>query len=110
MGLRARTSRQYFPAWSPQRTFPDRDSGPVLAGKPRTALTTALAGLQAIDFVYNKSYDSGMSQRTIESFLVDAFATIEATSTAVGRVLVGPNDAATSDESDRAGLADELVP
>ena len=50
-----------------------------------------------------------MSQRTIEAFLVDAFATIEATSTAVGRVLVGPNDDATSDESDCAGLADELV-
>lgn len=50
-----------------------------------------------------------MSQRSIEAFLEDAFGTIQATSAAVGRVLVGPNDAVTSDESDRAGLADELV-
>src|ERR1035438_5580874 len=50
-----------------------------------------------------------MDQRSIEAFLEDAFGSVEATSTAVGRVIVDPNDSVISDESERAGLADELV-
>ena len=47
MGLRARTSRQYFPAWTPQRTFPDRDSGPVLAGNTGWRTLSELLGVYA---------------------------------------------------------------
>jgi hypothetical protein len=51
-----------------------------------------------------------MSQRSIEAFLEDAFASVtKPASSAVGRVTVEPNDAAILNEAERTGLAEELV-
>jgi hypothetical protein len=50
-----------------------------------------------------------MANRSIEAFLEDAFGAIIQQSMSVGRVIVDPREEVVPNETDLAGLKDELV-
>jgi hypothetical protein len=52
---------------------------------------------------------SDMRQQDLEAFLEGIFGAVQAPSAAVGLVMVHPNYAVTSDDSDPSGVADDLV-